>query len=101
MWPFKKKVIKPIEGAVWGHLHSKHKIDVDTLSKEMRCVEREQVIEGSGPVTFLRVFKPREAEQRGINVTGWETFDEHPHLRHFEGYIIKKTNEVSLERKSA
>ena len=37
---FKKKVIKEIEGGVWGHLVSVHHIDVDTISKELRCVVR-------------------------------------------------------------
>jgi hypothetical protein len=36
----KPKVVKEIYGGVWGHLVSEHKIDVDTLSKEMRCVDR-------------------------------------------------------------
>jgi hypothetical protein len=95
---FKKKIIKEIEGGVWGHLASVHNIDVDTISKELRCVEREGVLEGGRPVKFLRVFKPVEAQQRGVEVTGWETFDEHPALILFEGYLTK-TNEAYLERK--
>jgi len=95
---FKKKVIKEIDDGAWGHLVSVHKIDVDTLSKEMRCVEREGVLDGRKPVTFLRVFKPAEAQQRGITVTGWETFDQHPDLILFEGYLTK-TNEAYLERR--
>ena len=38
---FKKKIIRQIDGGVWGHMVAVHNIDVDTLSKEMRCVERE------------------------------------------------------------
>jgi hypothetical protein len=95
---FKKKVVKEIDGGAWGHLVSAHKIDVDTLSREMRCVEREGVLEGGKPVTFLRVFKPSEAQQKGIDVSGWETFDRHPELILFEGYVTK-ANEAVLERK--
>ena len=75
-----------------------HNINVDTISKELRRVEREGVLDGRIPVTFLRLFKPAEANQRGIVVTGWETFDEHPDLILFEGYLTK-TNEARLERK--
>ncbi|PIV23301.1 MAG: hypothetical protein COZ69_11865 [Deltaproteobacteria bacterium CG_4_8_14_3_um_filter_45_9] len=97
---FKKKVIKEIDGGAWGHLVSVHKIDVDTLSKEMRCVEKEGFLDGGRPVTFLRVFKTGEAQQKNIVVTGWETFDQHPDLILFEGYLTK-TNEAYLERKKA
>ena len=95
---FKKKVIKEIDGGAWGHLVSVHEINVDTLSKEMRCVKREGILEGGKPVTFLRVFKPAEAQQEGIVVEGWETFDQHPDLILFEGYLTR-TNEAHLERK--
>lgn len=95
---FKKKVIKEIDGAAWGHLISEHKIDVDTLSKEIRCVERGGILDGREAVTFLRVFKPAEAQQRGIVVTGWETFDQNPDLILFEGYLTT-TNKAHLERK--
>ena len=95
---FKKKVIKEIEGGAWGHLFNVHKVDVDTLSKGLRCVDCEGVLEGGKPVTFLRVFKPAEAQQKGIVVTGWETFDQNPDLILFEGYLTR-TNEAHLERK--
>jgi hypothetical protein len=75
-----------------------HNIHVDTISKELRCVEREGILDGRIPVTFVRLFKPAEANQRGIVVTGWETFDEHPDLMLFEGHLTK-TNEAHLERK--
>jgi hypothetical protein len=71
---------------------------VDTLSKEIRCVECEGVLDGGKPVTFLRVFKPAEAQQKNIVVTGWETFDYHPDPILFEGYLTR-TNEAHLERK--
>ena len=95
---FKKKVIKEIYDGMWGHLTRVHNINVDTISKELRCVEREGVLDGRIPVTFLRLFKPAEAQQKGIVVTGWETFDEHPDLILFEGYLTK-INEAHLERK--
>ncbi len=96
---FKKKVkvVKEIHGGAWGHLISEHGIDVDTLYKDMRCVEREGVLDGM-QVTFLRVFKPMEAQQRSIDVTGWETFDQHPDLILFEGYLTR-TNTAHLERR--
>ena len=97
MWLFKKKVIKQIDGGAWGHLVNSHDVDVDTLSRQFRCVEREGSHEGRA-VTLLRVFKPIEAKEKGIPITGWETFDSHPDLVYFEGYITK-TNEAHLERK--
>ena len=93
---FKKKVIRKIDGGVWGHLVSVHNIDVDTLSKHMRCVEREGVLENGMPVTFVRIFRPAEVQNNGILVTGWETFDEHPNLILFEGYLTR-ANEAHLE----
>jgi hypothetical protein len=95
---FKKKVIKQIDGGAWGHLVTVHHIDVDTLSKEMRCVEKEGVVDGGNPVTLLRVFKPAEAQQKGIVVTGWETFDQNPELILFEGYLTR-ANDARLERR--
>ena len=95
---FKKKVVREIHDGAHGHLVSVHKIDVDTLSKEMRCVEREGTVNGVGKVTFMRVFRPKEAEQKGVVVTGWETFDQYPELVLFEGYLTR-SNEAFLERK--
>ena len=98
MWFFKKKIVKEITGGACGHLVAKHGIDVDTLSYKLRCVEREGVTGNKVPVTFMRVFKPSEAEQKGVVVTGWETFDEHPDLVIFEGYVTQD-NKAHLERK--
>ena len=95
---FKKKLIKEIHDGAWGHLVSVHKIDVDTLSKEIRCVEREGLLNGTRKVTFLRVFRPKEAEEKRVTITGWETFDQHPELILFEGYLTD-SNEACLERK--
>jgi len=49
------------------------------------------------PVTFLRVFHLGEAAEKGVDVKGWEAFDEHPDLILFEGYLIK-ANESFLKR---
>jgi hypothetical protein len=46
----------------------------------MRCVEKEGVLDDGKAVTLIRVFKPTEAQQKGIVVTGWETFDQNPDL---------------------
>jgi hypothetical protein len=96
---FTRKVVKKISDGAWGNLITDHGIDVDTLSNTMRCVEREGVI-GSNhiPVTFIRVFKLPEVEQKGVVVKGWETFDEHPDLVIFEGYV-RQDNKAHLERK--
>lgn len=94
----KPKIVKEIYGAAWGHLVSKHKIDVDTLSRDIRCVDREGVLDGNKPVTLLRVFSLKEVADKGVAVTGWETFDQHPELVLFEGYLTLG-NEAYLERK--
>ena len=96
MWPFKEKKVKKIEGPVWGHLVREHEMDVDTLSK-MRCVKKDAVKENQQPVTRLRIFKPEKAEEKGIEVTGWKTFDENPELIHFEGYVEKATRKVHMD----
>jgi len=96
---FKKKNVKEISGGAWGHLVNVHKIDVDTLANKIRCVEREGVINEGKPVTLLRVFRLPDVQEKGINVTGWETFDQYPELILFEGYLTK-TNEAHLERRT-
>ncbi len=96
----KPKIVKEISGGAWGHMVNVHGMDVDTLSKDVRCVEREG-IEGNKPVTFMRVFKLSEVAKKGVEVTGWETFDQHPELVLFEGYLNKNSNEAHLERKKS
>jgi len=83
----KPKIVKEISGTAWGHMVSEHGIDVDTLSKEMRCVEKKGTLDGGQEVTFTRVFKPEEAEKKGVEIEGWDTFDKHPDLLHYEGYV--------------
>ncbi len=95
---FKKRIIKEIDGGAWGHLVSVHKMDVDTLTREIRCVEQKGTLKNGAQVTFLRIFKPRQATEKGVAVTGWETFDEHPELILFEGYVTMN-NQAHLERK--
>jgi hypothetical protein len=95
---FKKKVVKEIEGGIWGNLVNVQKIDVDTIANTLRCVERDGLLNDKMPVKFVRIFKPAEAQDKGIVVAGWETFDQHPELIHFEGYLTG-ANQASLERK--
>jgi hypothetical protein len=98
MWFFKKKAFREVYGGAWGHLVNKHQIDVDTLHKEMRCVERKGSLDGGIPVTFLRVFRLSDVAQKGVSVAGWETFDDHPELIVYEGYL-SAANEAHLEPK--
>ncbi len=95
---FKKKVIQEVKDGAWGHLANDHNVDADTLSRSLRCVEKSGLLNGQVPVTFLRVFRLPEAEQKGIAVAGWETFDQHPDLIVFEGYLTGD-NKAHLERK--
>lgn len=96
MWPFKKKVVKEISGAAWGCLINDFNMDVDTLQNEMKCVERKEEISGAGKVIYLRIFKPEEAAKKGVEISGWETFDAHPDLVYFEGYTHEKSSEAQL-----
>lgn len=90
--------VKGIHDGMWGYMVSAHKIDVDMLSKEYRCVEREGKNADGEAATLVRVFKPQEASQKGIAITSWETFDQYPELVWFEGYLTH-TNKAYLERK--
>lgn len=95
----KQKIGKEIYGGAWGHLVSEHKIDVDTLSREMRCVEKEGLVNGV-PVTLLRVFRLKDVEQTGITLDGWETFNEHPELVLFEGYLTRQNKAYLTPKQS-
>jgi hypothetical protein len=97
LFSFKKKAVKEVSGGVWGHLVNAHGFDVDTLSRSIRCVEKEGLLDEKKPVTFLRVFHLQEAAQKGVEIKDWETFDRHPDLILLEGYITK-TNEAFLKR---
>lgn len=95
---FKKKIVKEIHSGIWGHMINVHKLDVHALS-DMRCVEREGVLESGEQVTFIRIFRPADVQNKGFIVTGWEAFDEHPDLILFEGYLTRR-NEALLERRN-
>lgn len=93
---FKKKVVREISGGVWGHLVHVHGLNVDLLARSMRCVEKEGLLDEKKPVTFLRIFNIQEVEKKGLEIKGWETFDQYPGLILFEGYLTK-TNEAFLK----
>ena len=95
----KKKVVREISGGAWGHLVNVHRLDVDTLSRSMRWVEKEGLLNEKEAVTFLRVFNLQEVEKRGVEIKGWETFDQFPELVLFEGYLTK-ANEAFLKPKT-
>ena len=97
---FKKKAFKEIDGPIWGHMVNRHRIDVDTLSSQIRYVFREGSLEGDKPVTFLRLFNLAHARQKGVEIVGWETLEENPDLILYEGFLTQ-ANEVQLERKTA
>lgn len=98
---FKKQVIKEIGGSpLWGYLFNSCGFDSDTLYHEIRYVERKGELNGGESVTFIRVFSLKTAQGKGVTATGWETFDEHPELILFEGYITKDYK-VKLERKGS
>ncbi len=100
MWFFKEKIVKKIpHNACWGCLVSKHKMDVNTLEDQMRCVTKKGVVDQQN-VTHMRIFNHQDVEKKGVSVTGWETFDSHPDLVTFEGYVIEARNEAVLERKN-
>jgi hypothetical protein len=98
LFSFKKKVVHEISGGVWGHLFNVHGLNVDLLSRSIRCVEKEGLLDEKKPVTFLRVFNVQEVEKRGVEIKGWETFDQFPELVLFEGYQTR-TNEAFLKPK--
>jgi hypothetical protein len=95
----KKRVVKEIYAGTWGHMINNHQIDVHTLD-EMRCVDRGGTINDGLPVTLIRVFSPGEAADKGIKVTGWETFDEHPELILYEGYLTQDNKALMAKKKA-
>jgi len=101
LFGFKKRVVQEISGGVWGHLFNVHGLNVDLLSRSIRCVVKEGLLDGKNPVTFLRVFNLREVEKKGrksAEIKGWETFGQFPELVLFEGYQTR-TNEAFLKPK--
>jgi hypothetical protein len=100
LFSFKKKVVRGIEGAAWGSLVRDFGITVDALSNDYRCVEKEEQQNGK-PITLLRIFKPAEAKDKGVEITGWETFDQHPDLIHFEGHQPKFGGAATLKKRGS
>ena len=95
---FKPKIVKEIDGRAWGYLVQEHGFNVDTLTKDIRCVNKSGLKDGC-EVSFLRIFSLRDVEKQGITITGWETFDQHPELIMFEGYHDFR-NKARLEKKN-
>ena len=95
---FKPKIVKEIHGGTWGYLVNDHGFTVTVLSENIRCVDKPGVKDGS-KVQLLRIFSLRDVEKKGITVAGWETFDQHPELIMFEGYLDDH-NQPHLERKN-
>jgi len=102
MWFFsrKPKVVKEVGDRVWGFFVGQG-FDMDTLSKDVRSVEKKDETEGGTPVTRLRYFRLSEAAKHNVEVEGWETFDRHPHLVLYEGYLNDQSNQIHLEKKRA
>jgi hypothetical protein len=94
----KPKIVKEIYGGTWGHLVQAHGLTVEVLSKNIRCVDKPGVKDGS-QVNLLRIFSLSDVEEKGITIAGWETFDQHPELIMFEGYL-DANNQAHLERKN-
>ncbi len=85
----RKKIVKQIDQSAWSHLVAVHKIHIHTYYDEIMCVERKGSLEDGTRVTFLRVFNRNEAERKGVIIEGWETFDRHPDLVMFDGYLTR------------
>jgi hypothetical protein len=100
LFSFKRKVVREISDGVWGHMVNDHGFTVDTLARSIRCVEKEGFLDErkQKPVTFLRVFNLQEVEKKGVEIKGWETFDQFPDLVLLEGYITP-ANTAFLKRK--
>ena len=94
----KPKIVKEIRDGAWGHLVQDHGLTVEVLSKNIRCVDKPGVKDGF-QVDLLRIFSLSDVEKKGITIAGWETFDQHPELIMFEGYL-DVNNQAHLERKN-
>lgn len=94
----KPKIVREIHDGIWGHLVGEHKFAVDTISRDIRCVEKPGNLEGGYKVTLLRVFSLSEVGKKGIVITGWEIFDQYPDLILLEGYYDARNNTAHLKR---
>ncbi len=95
---FKKKIVKEIDGAIWATCSTFTGWTCKLCPLKCVLSSEKGFLEGGKPVTFIRVFKPEEAQMKNITITGWETFDQYPDLIHFEGYLTKR-NEAFLDPK--
>ena len=98
MWFFKKSSVRPIPAnAIWTHLVHDHNVDSNTLLNLMRCIMKDGDREGQ-KVTLLRIFNLEDAKKKNIEITAWESLDQHPELIAFEGYYTAD-DRAFLERK--
>ena len=98
MWFFKKSDVRPIPAnEIWNHLAHDHLVPSDKLLSYMRCILKDGVREGK-KVSLVRVFDLQQAKQRNIDITTWESLDQHPELIAFEGYYTDDDH-AFLERK--
>ncbi len=94
----KPKIVKEIYAGTWGHLIYDHGLTAEVLCEDIRCVDKPGARDGY-EVPFLRVFSLRDVQEKGITIAGWDTFDQHPELIMFEGYLDVH-NQAHLERKN-
>ena len=94
----KPKIIKEIYAGTWGQLINDHGFTSEVLCDDIRCVDKPGVRDGD-QVAFLRIFSLRDVKKNGITIAGWETFDQHPELIMFEGYLDFR-NQAHLEKKN-
>ena len=97
---FKKKIVKEIYEGVGGYMVKEYHIDVDTLG-EMRCVDRDGTNNDGLPIKLIRIFSPGEAASKEITVNGWETFDEHPELILYEGFLTRDNKAIMVKKKES
>lgn len=89
--------IKEIHKGALGHLVEDHKMDLSTLRRDYRCVHKRLV---SGGGSLMRVFRPADVKECGVTVTGWDTFDAHPELIVFDGFLMGDgQDDAHLERR--
>jgi hypothetical protein len=94
----KPKIVKEIYGGAWGHLVNDHGLTADVLCDDIRCVDKHSMKDGF-QVDLLRIFSLSDVEKKDITIAGWDTFDQHPELIIFEGYL-DGNNHAHLKRKN-
>ena len=96
----KKSPMKQVHDGAWGYMVTVNHVDVDALGRDYRVVEKDGQVEGVGAVILMRVFRLPDVAKAGVTVTGWETFDQHPELIAYEGYLGPR-NQAKLDARSA